>query len=95
MSIPIETVRHVAALARLHVDEATLPALTEQLSNILNLVNQLNELDTQDVVPMSHAVDMPTPERPDIVVNTQRKEALLANAPDVAQGHFQVPKIIE
>ncbi|MBF0147404.1 MAG: Asp-tRNA(Asn)/Glu-tRNA(Gln) amidotransferase subunit GatC [Magnetococcales bacterium] len=95
MSIQAETVKQVAVLARLQLDDQAVPPLVEQLSNILKLVEQLNELDTRDVVPMSHALDMPIPERPDEVVNTNCKDALLANAPDSVQGYFQVPKIIE
>lgn len=95
MSIQTETVKQVALLARLEIEKETLPAFVEQLSNILNLVEQLNELDTQDVQPMSHPIEMSIPERPDTVVNKNRKEQLLANAPDTAEGYFQVPKIIE
>ncbi|MBF0422962.1 MAG: Asp-tRNA(Asn)/Glu-tRNA(Gln) amidotransferase subunit GatC [Magnetococcales bacterium] len=95
MSITAETVKHVANLARLKVDESGLPALVRQLSDILGLVEQLNELDTGNVVPMSHALDQPMPERADEVTNSNRREAMLANAPDTSQGYFRVPKIIE
>ncbi len=95
MSITADTVKHVANLARLKLEERELPPLVQQLSNILGLVEQLKELDTDAVTPMSHALDMPIPERPDLVVPTSTREAMLANAPDTEQGYFRVPKIIE
>ncbi|HIJ84307.1 MAG: aspartyl/glutamyl-tRNA(Asn/Gln) amidotransferase subunit C [Magnetococcales bacterium] len=95
MSIQAETVKQVAVLARLKIADEALPAFVQQMSNILSLVEQLNELDTQNIAPMSHALDMPIPERPDIVCNANRKEAMLSNAPDCVDGYFQVPKIIE
>lgn len=95
MSITTDTVKHVANLARLRLDDQELAPLAQQLSNILGLVEQLNELDTDTITPMSHALDMPIPERPDRVVPTSTREAMLANAPDTVQGYFRVPKIIE
>ncbi|MBF0109352.1 MAG: Asp-tRNA(Asn)/Glu-tRNA(Gln) amidotransferase subunit GatC [Magnetococcales bacterium] len=95
MSIPPETVKQVALLARLQLDDAAVGSLAGQLGAILDLAGQLDELDTREVVPMSHPLDMPIPERADVVVNGNRREALLANAPDHVQGYFQVPRIIE
>ncbi len=95
MSIQADTVKHVAQLARLEIDETELSTLTGQLSNILDLMAQLNRLPTDEVKPMTHAVDIKIPLRPDRVVNENRRDALLAGAPDTEQGHFRVPKIIE
>ncbi|MBF0154424.1 MAG: Asp-tRNA(Asn)/Glu-tRNA(Gln) amidotransferase subunit GatC [Magnetococcales bacterium] len=96
MGITPETVRHVATLARLAISDQEESLYAEQLSSILRLMQQLDHLDTEQVAPMSHAVEMGMPEREDRVVNGNQREALLACAPDpVAQGFFQVPKIIE
>ncbi|MBF0426298.1 MAG: Asp-tRNA(Asn)/Glu-tRNA(Gln) amidotransferase subunit GatC [Magnetococcales bacterium] len=96
MSITPETVRHVATLARLAISEAEERLYAGQLSDILQLMRQLDRLDTSQVTPMSHAVTITIPERADQVVNANQRDALLACAPDpVAQGFFQVPKIIE
>ncbi|MEO5348288.1 MAG: Asp-tRNA(Asn)/Glu-tRNA(Gln) amidotransferase subunit GatC [Magnetococcus sp. YQC-3] len=95
MSIDAQTVRHVATLARLQVSAPEVEAYAEQLSRILTLMETLNQLPTDGVEPMSHAVEMIIPERDDQVVHTNQREALLACAPEAEQGHFRVPKIIE
>ncbi|MGN7611842.1 Asp-tRNA(Asn)/Glu-tRNA(Gln) amidotransferase subunit GatC [Magnetococcales bacterium HHB-1] len=95
MSIQPDVVKHVANLARLNITDEETTALTGQLSNILNLMTQLNQLDTETIEPMSHAVAMEIPEREDKVTNTDQREQMLANAPDSEAGHFRVPKVIE
>lgn len=95
MSIHADTVKHVATLARLQISEEAVVAYTGQLSRILELMETLNQLPTEDVVPMSHAIEMCIPEREDRVQNENQREALLACAPDSEQGYFRVPKIIE
>ncbi|MBF0381454.1 MAG: Asp-tRNA(Asn)/Glu-tRNA(Gln) amidotransferase subunit GatC [Magnetococcales bacterium] len=95
MSINADTVKHVANLARLNIPEAEVGSYVDQLSQILGLMDQLNSLPTDDIEPMSHAVDILMPAREDEVVNGDNREALLACAPDSEQSHFRVPKIIE
>lgn len=95
MTIHAGTVQYVAALARLHVSDEELPLYTGQLARILALMEELNQLPTEDVTPMSHAVDITLPEREDTVQQANQRDALLACAPDSEQGHFRVPKIIE
>ena len=95
MAITREEVLHVARLARLALPEAEAERLRGQLSAILDYVQQLDRLDTRDVVPTSHAVEMGTPLRDDAVSPFGDREALLSNAPD-REGHFfRVPRIIE
>ncbi len=95
MSIEPDVVRHVANLARLAVSEDEVTTYAGQLSRILDLMDQLNQLDTDAVEPMSHAVDIEIPEREDRVVNSNQRELLLSGAPEAEEGHFRVPKIIE
>ncbi|MBF0462185.1 MAG: Asp-tRNA(Asn)/Glu-tRNA(Gln) amidotransferase subunit GatC [Magnetococcales bacterium] len=95
MSIDARTVQHVATLARLHVSADEVAAYTGQLARILTLMETLNTLPTDNIAPMSHAMDMVIPERDDVVCHGNQREALLAGAPDTEQGHFRVPKIIE
>ncbi|MBF0126326.1 MAG: Asp-tRNA(Asn)/Glu-tRNA(Gln) amidotransferase subunit GatC [Magnetococcales bacterium] len=95
MSITADTVRHVATLARLEVSPDEIQTYTGQLSRILGLMEQLQSIPTEGVLPMSHAVEMTLPEREDRAVNTNQRDAMLANAPDQAEGCFRVPKIIE
>ncbi|MBF0589850.1 MAG: Asp-tRNA(Asn)/Glu-tRNA(Gln) amidotransferase subunit GatC [Magnetococcales bacterium] len=95
MSIEPDLVRHVATLARLDIPDDEVAPYADQLSRILDLMGQLNQLDTEAVEPMSHAVDIEIPEREDRVVNSDQRDLLLSGAPDSEQGHFRVPKIIE
>lgn len=95
MSITAKTVEHVANLARLDIPDDELETFTGQLGNILELMNQLKEVPTDGVEPMSHAVAMNIPLRDDEVTNVDRREAMLANAPEQEEDHFRVPKVIE
>ncbi len=95
MAITRDEVSHVARLSRLALSSAEEDKLGEQLGNILGFIKQLDRLDTRDVVPTSHAVEMGTPFRDDAVRPFGDKEALLANAPDREGDFFRVPRIIE
>lgn len=95
MAITREEVLHVARLARLSMPEAEAECLRGQISAILDYVKQLERIDTRDVLPTSHAVEMGTPFRDDVVEPFGGKEALLANAPDRQNDFFRVPRIIE
>ncbi|MBF0447326.1 MAG: Asp-tRNA(Asn)/Glu-tRNA(Gln) amidotransferase subunit GatC [Magnetococcales bacterium] len=95
MSIKSDTVKHVANLARLNISDDELETYAQQLSQILGLMDQLNALPTDDVQPMTHAVNVEMTGRADEVVNGDMRDILLACAPESEQGHFRVPKIIE
>ncbi len=95
MAITRDEVSHVARLARLALSPAEADELGEQLGRILGYIKQLDRLDTRDVVPTSHAVEMGTPFRSDDVRPFGDKEAILANAPDRDGDCFRVPRIIE
>ena len=95
MAITREEVLYVARLARLAVTDAEADRLREQLSGILEYVKQIDRLDTRDVLPTSHAVEMGTPFREDEAVPFGDREAILSNAPDRQDDFFRVPRIIE
>jgi aspartyl-tRNA(Asn)/glutamyl-tRNA(Gln) amidotransferase subunit C len=95
MAITREGTLHVARLARLAMTDDEADRLREQLGNLLEYMKQLDLLDTRDVVPTSHAVEMGTPFREDAVQPFGDKEAILRNAPDRAGDFFRVPRIIE
>ena len=95
MAITREEVLHVARLARLSMSAAEADKMREQLGNILSYIRQLDKLDTTDVVPTSHAVEMGTPFREDSVHPFGEKEEILKNAPDREGDFFRVPRIIE
>ncbi len=95
MSLSRSDVERIAFLARLAIDEAQVPAYAEDLSNILHLVEQMQAVDTEGVEPMAHPQDLSQRLRPDEVTETNRREALQALAPAVADGLYLVPKVIE
>jgi aspartyl-tRNA(Asn)/glutamyl-tRNA(Gln) amidotransferase subunit C len=94
MALTPETVKQVAALARLRLAETEVELFTRQLNNILNYVEKLNELDTTDVPPMAHVLELNNALREDEVQECLPLEEALANAPDRQRNFFAVPKII-
>ena len=95
MSLDKATVSRIARLARIHVPDEDLEQMGEELTNILGWVDQLNEVDTADVPPMTSVVDMQLPRRQDVVTDGAYSEKVLSNAPDTEEGFFIVPKVVE
>ena len=95
MSVSPQDVEKVALLARLTISESDLPEVTERFARVLGLVDELNTIDTQDVVPMSNPHDMEQRLRPDAVTRSNEREALMASPPSQEQGYFLVPKVID
>jgi len=95
MAVDKDTVAKIARLARIRVSEAQQEALSSELSNILGWVEQLNELDTEGVEPMTSVVAMTPTLREDKVTDGQCPDKILANAPEPAHGFFAVPKVVE
>ena len=95
MKITRDDVIKVAELARLEFREEELEKFTEQLGNILTYIGKLNDLDTRDVEPTSHVLDLATPLREDKVVEWLTREEALENAPREEDGFFVVPQVIE
>ena len=90
--ITIKDVEHVAKLARLELTEEEKELYTKQLGDVLKYVDQMNEVDTTNVKPMSHAIDFVNVMREDKVVYELIKEELMADAPEAENGFFKVPK---
>ena len=95
MSVDTETVRRVARLARIAVDEKDLAPLAGELNVILGWVEQLGEVDVDGVEPMTSVTPMRLKRRPDEVTDGNRREDVLLNAPDARAGFYTVPKVIE
>ncbi|TFG77252.1 MAG: Asp-tRNA(Asn)/Glu-tRNA(Gln) amidotransferase subunit GatC [Thermodesulfobacteriales bacterium] len=95
MKISKDDVTKVAELARLEVTEEETAIFTEQLGNILEYIEKLNELDTDNVEPTSHVLDISTPLREDKVVKWLSIEEVLQNAPESEDNFFVVPQVIE
>ncbi|MBI1208301.1 MAG: Asp-tRNA(Asn)/Glu-tRNA(Gln) amidotransferase subunit GatC [Azospirillum sp.] len=95
MSIDKATVAKIAHLARIKVPEEDQEHLAGELSAILTFVEQLNEVDTDTVPPMTSAIAHKLRRRPDVVDDGGDREGILANAPERAEGFFVVPKVVE
>ncbi len=95
MAIDAATVRKVAHLARIRVEEDRLEPLAAELSGILAWIEQLNELDTEGVAPMASTEAVSLPMREDVVTDGGDPDAILANAPKADRHFFVVPKVVE
>lgn len=95
MSLTSDDVAKIAHLARLAVDPADTESLSRDLSNILDLVEQMRAVDTQGVLPMAHPLEMSQRLRADEVTETDQRELYQSNAPQAEAGLFLVPKVIE
>ena len=94
MSLSSNDVRKVADLARLKVTDEELDTLANDLRAVIGYVQILNELDTQGIEPMVHAVELKNVLRSDIVVSSLPRNEALSNAPRTDGVHFLVPAII-
>ena len=95
MAVDRETVRHIARLARLEVGEAQSQALVGELNGILGWIEQLKEIDTKGIEPMTSVVATKLPLREDKVTEGGDAERVLKNAPQATAGFFTVPKVVE
>ena len=95
MSVDSATVRRIARLARIAVDDEQAAAMEKELNALLAWVEQLSEVDVQGVPPMASVVNQTLKMRADVVSDGGRAEAVLKNAPLSEQGFFVVPKVVE
>ena len=95
MGLSKQEVDRVAHLARLDLSEDMAEKMAGQLSQVLELVAKLNELDTTGVEPLSHPGALASVLRDDVPAGSLPREAALQNAPDAADGFFRVPRVIE
>lgn len=95
MSLDPATVRRIAKLARLHLEEADVPRLQSELNAILGWIEQLNEVDVDGVEPLTGAASMALRMRDDVVTDGGIQGAVLSNAPDRAGAFYAVPKVVE
>lgn len=95
MKLSRQDVEHIAQLARLHLTEEEKERYREQLSNILDHISKLQELDTSNVQPMSSVVVEQSRLREDKPGPGMPREDLLSNAPDVADDQFRVPPVLD
>ena len=95
MAIDVATVRKVARLARIAEPEDKLEGLANELNGIISWIEQLAEVDTDGVEPMTSAVQVALPMRDDVVTEGGDASKVLSNAPRTTGGFFVVPKVVE
>ncbi len=95
MSVDAPTVRKIARLARLKLDEAEVEPLAGELNHILGWIEQLAEVDCTGIEPMTAVMPIALRWRDDVVSDGEQADKVLANAPDARHGFFAVPKVIE
>lgn len=95
MSITVKDVQHVARLARLQLSPEEEATFTEQMNAILQYAEKLNELDTENVKPTTHVLQVSNVMREDVVKESLTQEDALLNAPEDEDGQFKVPAVLE
>jgi aspartyl-tRNA(Asn)/glutamyl-tRNA(Gln) amidotransferase subunit C len=95
MAISAADVHRIAELARIEIDAAQADDVRAKLAAIFGLIDQLNAIDTTDVVPMAHAQDVRLALREDVVSEPDRRLLFQSLAPSVEDGLYLVPKVIE
>ena len=95
MAIDKATVLRIAKLARIEIEDEATDGFADELNAILAWVEQLSDVDTEDIVPMTSVVAVKAPQRTDNVGEATPRDELLADAPEEEDGFFVVPKVIE
>lgn len=95
MSVDTATVKKVASLARIAITDADAERLAPELNNILGWIEQLGEVDTSSVEPMTAVIPNTLRLREDVVTEGDQRDAVLQNAPQGEHGFFTVPKVVE
>ena len=88
-------VEKIAQLARLHISDSEIDEVTGRITDILALIDQMQSVDTDTVVPLAHPLDLTQRLREDDVTEFNRRDELQLLAPEVEQGLYLVPKVIE
>ncbi len=95
MSLTKQQVRDVATLARLQLEDGEIDDVVDKLSRIVDFVDQLQAVATDDVLPMAHPLNMSQRLRADDVTETDQRDFVQENAPSTAEGYYLVPKVLE
>ena len=95
MQITDETIDYVGILAKLELSEEEKEQAKKDMTNMLDYVGKLNELDTDGVEPMSHTFSVNNVFREDVVTNGDDRENMLANAPEKKDGAYKVPRTFD
>ena len=95
MSIDKDTVKHIAKLARISLDESKVNSLSKDLSSIMKFIEKLNELNTEKTAPLTSIINASLRSRKDEVLDEKIRDQILKNSPEKNEEFFVVPKVIE
>ena len=95
MSIDKDTVKHIAKLARISLDEKKINSLSKDLSSIFEFIQKLNELNTEKTIPLTSIINASLQSRKDKVLDGKIRDQILKNSPEKNEEFFVVPKVIE
>ena len=95
MSIDKDTVKHISKLARISLDEKKVDSLSKDLSSIMNFIENLNELNTDKVTPLTSIISASLKSRDDDVKDGKIRDQILKNSPEKNEEFFVVPKVLE
>ena len=95
MSIDLKTIKHISKLSRISVDEKKAEKLAGDLNSIFNFIEKLNELNTDNVEPLTSVAKTTLKFRPDEVKNQNIREQIIKNSPEENEDFFVVPKVVE
>lgn len=94
-SLSPEDVIKISHLARLDIEQQAIPKYAQELSNIIDLVAQMNQIDTAGITPTTHPLDIPQRLRPDNITEPDQRDVLQKGAPRTEAGLYLVPQVIE
>ena len=95
MSIDKDTIKHIAKLARISLDEKKINSLSKDLSSIIKFIEKLNELNTEKTEPLTSIINASLKTRKDEVIDGKIRDQILKNSPEKNEEFFVVPKVIE
>ena len=95
MSIDKDTVKHIAKLARISLDEKKINSLSRDLSSIIEFIQKLNELNTEKTIPLTSIINASLQSRKDEILEGKIRDQILKNSPEKNEEFFVVPKVIE
>ncbi len=95
MSVTKDDVAYMANLARLRVHEGEIEQYQKDMNKVLEYIDLLNQVDTSDVEPLEHVLELPPMYRPDVAKEPVDHDEALKNAPDANADYFKVPRVIE
>ena len=95
MTIDLKTVKHISKLSRISVDDKKASKLTGDLNSIFEFIEKLNELNTENIEPLTSIAETTLRFRTDVIKNSNIREKILKNSPDQNEDFFVVPKVVE